>query len=700
MGLRGLGVGAVVAALIGTTLVGTSVGATSALAATATPTVSRLAGADRIGTAVAISQHAFPSAFGSGGSVYLARMDVFADAVAAGTLTDGPVLLVPSCASVPQVVKDEVARLTPARVVALGGAGAVCTQVLSEVAAGRATARLAGADRYLTSLEIARERLRQGPVTEVYVASGLDSPDAVVGGQLTRGPILLTGTVDRSADYNTFLDAVKPARVVALGGEGVVADTVLGSLSGAHAFGRLAGTDRYLTAATIAMREFQADAQTVYLARGDVFADGVASGALMDGPVVLVGQCSLPTAAKERIAAARPVKIYALGGPGAICDSVLSQAAAATSISGGRATPITVDETRWPYAPVERSRIAATGGHVALLTSSPTERALAVKDLNTQAVVLASIDPDGKKVSPAQNARFDITADGRYVVFEAYAADYPHQSRIYLRDVTAGSTVVVSRAADGSLPVEESRQAAISTDGSTVVFTSDARLVSSDTNSVEDVYSYSVASGATQLVSATAAGAAGNAASGAADVSGDGRYAVYETAASNLVTPWACCRGIVRTDLRTHESVRVDSYAGTFFSLSGHIPSISDDGSRVAYTWENEVGYRVDQLYVYVRDLNSGQLMKVSQSGSEWGSGYVPALSGDGHRVTFMTRLALDPRDTDQEGSVYLLDLTTSQLRLLSHPYTFVGVKAEPSISSDGSRATFGSALWTDWAAG
>jgi putative cell wall-binding protein len=327
--------------------------------ATAAPAVSRLAGADRVGTAVRISQHAFPAAFTTGGSVYLARMDVFADAVAAGTLTDGPVLLVPSCATVPQAVKDEVARLAPARVVALGGTGAVCDQVLTDVAGSRSTARLAGVDRYLTSLEIARERARQGAVTEVYVASGLDSPDAVVGGQLTRGPILLTGSVDRSTDYNTFIDQVKPVRVMALGGEGAVTYDQLRVLHGAKE--RLVGPSRYETAGAIAMRQFPGDADTVYLARGDVYADAVAAGALKDGPVLLVESCALPDMATQRIAAARPLKIVALGGPGAICDAALTQAAAATSLNGGRNVPLVTDDTGWQAGHETAAAISATG---------------------------------------------------------------------------------------------------------------------------------------------------------------------------------------------------------------------------------------------------------------------------------------------------------------------------------------------------
>lgn len=60
-----------------------------------------LAGPTRIETAVAIARAAFPD----GAEVaYLARADQFADAVADGTLTDGPVLLVPSCGELPATV--------------------------------------------------------------------------------------------------------------------------------------------------------------------------------------------------------------------------------------------------------------------------------------------------------------------------------------------------------------------------------------------------------------------------------------------------------------------------------------------------------------------------------------------------------------------------------------------------------------------
>ncbi|WP_370327506.1 cell wall-binding repeat-containing protein [Euzebya sp.] len=94
----------------------------------------RLAGDSRIETAVAISQRAFPD---GAATAYLANADVTVDAVAGGSLTDGPVLLVPAC-DLPQVVADELARLAPGEVLALGGTVAVCDDVLA--AAGEAAA--------------------------------------------------------------------------------------------------------------------------------------------------------------------------------------------------------------------------------------------------------------------------------------------------------------------------------------------------------------------------------------------------------------------------------------------------------------------------------------------------------------------------------------------------------------------------------
>lgn len=93
--------------------------------------VNRLAGTTRIGTAVEISQQAFPD---GAAQVYLARSDVLADAVAGGVLTDGPILLVPSCGDLPGLVAEEIGRLAPDGITALGGDAAICDDIVIQAA--------------------------------------------------------------------------------------------------------------------------------------------------------------------------------------------------------------------------------------------------------------------------------------------------------------------------------------------------------------------------------------------------------------------------------------------------------------------------------------------------------------------------------------------------------------------------------------
>lgn len=87
----------------------------------------RVPGPDRITTAIAVAQRQLPD----GAEVaYLARADEFPAALAGGTLTDGPVLLVPTCGELPAAVADEIARLDPTSVLTLGGPEAVCDELL------------------------------------------------------------------------------------------------------------------------------------------------------------------------------------------------------------------------------------------------------------------------------------------------------------------------------------------------------------------------------------------------------------------------------------------------------------------------------------------------------------------------------------------------------------------------------------------
>ncbi|WP_420804265.1 cell wall-binding repeat-containing protein, partial [Salsipaludibacter albus] len=112
--------------------------------------------------------------------------------MAGGALTDGPVLLVPATGAVPQVVLDEIDRLSPGQVVALGGPAAITDTVLAQAdGPTRSTGRLSGSNRYATAVAVSQYQFPAGS-SRVYLARGREPlVDALAGGALTDGPVLL-----------------------------------------------------------------------------------------------------------------------------------------------------------------------------------------------------------------------------------------------------------------------------------------------------------------------------------------------------------------------------------------------------------------------------------------------------------------------------------------------------------------------------
>ncbi|MCI0584687.1 MAG: cell wall-binding repeat-containing protein [Chloroflexi bacterium] len=178
--------------------------------------VVRIAGADRYGSSAAISKATFAPGVAM---AYVATGTNFPDALggaAAAGRNGAPVLLV-ARDRVPDAVAAELKRLAPAQIVILGGTAAVSKGVEETLGAYTtgAVSRIAGTDRYDTSLAISRATYESA--TSVYLATGADFPDALAGAPL-RGPLLLT-----PGAY--LLPAVR-AEIVRLGATQVI---VLGS---------------------------------------------------------------------------------------------------------------------------------------------------------------------------------------------------------------------------------------------------------------------------------------------------------------------------------------------------------------------------------------------------------------------------------------------------------------------------------------
>lgn len=297
------------------------------------PLPERWAGPDRYSTAAAISQ----ASFSPGVAVaYVATSANFPDALAGGAAAagSGPILLVTQT-GIPSATASELSRLNPGRIFVLGGTGAVSSAVetqLGDYTSGSVT-RIAGADRYSTAAAVSKAHFAPG-VDVAYIATGLNFPDALAGGPAAArhgGPILLTAPNALPAATSAELARLKPAKIVVLGGPGVVQDDVLGDLrSLAPTVTRVAGTDRYSTAAAISSSAFSAGVPVVFVATGQNYPDALAGGtaaAAQGGPILLVSPSSVPTATRSEILRLKPAAIIVLGGQGAVSDAVLVELA-------------------------------------------------------------------------------------------------------------------------------------------------------------------------------------------------------------------------------------------------------------------------------------------------------------------------------------------------------------------------------------
>ena len=199
------------------------------------PTVVRWQGSDRYSTAAAISQATYPS---GATNVYLATGGAFPDALAGAALAahaGGPLLLTDP-GTLPASTKTEIARLHPSAIVILGGTAAVSAQVASAAVAaagGAALSRISGADRYATADAVAKVLVQVGGVTGagngVFIATGLDFPDALAGAALggaTDRPLLLVPQTYVTPETWQTIQDLQPPGVFVLGGTNAVSAAV------------------------------------------------------------------------------------------------------------------------------------------------------------------------------------------------------------------------------------------------------------------------------------------------------------------------------------------------------------------------------------------------------------------------------------------------------------------------------------------
>ena len=192
-------------------------------------------------------------------------------------------------------------------------------------------------DRYATAASVSAATFDPG-VPVVYIASGLNFPDALAGaaaGGYLGGPVLLVnGTIP--AVTAVELARLQPTRIVVLGGPASVSEAILAALGGytAGTVSRLDVStqypgypnDRYATAASVSAATFDPGVPVVYIASGLNFPDalaGAAAGGYLGGPVLLVNG-TIPAVTAAELARLQPTRIVVLGGPASVSEAILA----------------------------------------------------------------------------------------------------------------------------------------------------------------------------------------------------------------------------------------------------------------------------------------------------------------------------------------------------------------------------------------
>lgn len=338
---------------------------------------------------------------------------------------------------------------------------------------------------------------------------------------------------------------------------------------------------------------------------------------------------------------------------------------------------------------------------------------------------LSCVTADGSSLNTGISASFD----GSLVAFWSVADDLTLNALndtnglrdIYVRDLKAGTNLLISINTNGVAGDGLSTDPTISADGNHLAFTSYADdLVSGDTNQAQDVFVVALPQGKPALVSVNAAGTGpGNADSFSPTISSNGQFVLFHSRATNLApvgkagvenlfwrdlqagATYALTSNGVTAASMTPDGTQVafitssifnqfsplwdrlyvwDSHSSSVsYSLAGvgfQSVNISPDGQRIAYTTNNGAGGM--QLSVLDRALGTNWIINAYSS--------VPtaAFSADGRFLVYVAGIGLSPGDIQ----VYLFDLQTQTNLLVSVAYDGSGAGNDNSdsvgISPDG----------------
>ena len=334
------------------------------------------------------------------------------------------------------------------------------------------------------------------------------------------------------------------------------------------------------------------------------------------------------------------------------------------------------------------------------------------KDTVSGEVLLVSSDSSG--LVEANNHAYNpsLSTNGRYVVFQSNADNLDGNTngneQIYLKDLENNSIVIASRTADGVPDNGGSgaSNARVSDDGRYILFQTSDAAMSALNSSIVQIYLKDMSNASVEMISRSGSNVAGNAASGNADMSADGKHIVFESSATNL-TGSTSLNHIYYVDVSatTHTVEQISlTTAGAEATAKCNQPSVSDDGSMIVYdtvaTLDGSDTGGFSDVYLRYRPLQVTKLVSANPNTGSSGNGAssYARISGDANQVVFES-LASDLVTGDAAGikDIFVRNLSVLpaiKIERVNNPESGAEATSDsdrPAISKDGRYVSFDS---------
>ena len=380
------------------------------------------------------------------------------------------------------------------------------------------------------------------------------------------------------------------------------------------------------------------------------------------------------------------------------------------------ATPPGLERGKRPLLAAVAGAVLVLGVGAALLMAggeeSPEPVAVAEGD-----VVRVSVRRSGEETTGRSSAA-EISGDGSVVVYQSTGPDLvgrdvnrhvPDVFHVLVEPgVRPGSLLMVSLSGEVQGNAG-STEPSVSDDGNVVGFLSKATNLAPgpDRNRAQDVFMHVVDQGVASRASISTEGVPADKASFEVDVSGDGDFVAFTTAATNLAAQGDFNRrnDIFVRDVVEEKTNRANIQSGTLDEANqdSSDPSISADGHYVAFASPADTLTRGDtnnksDVFRYNRELH--QTVRASlglgEASNAAGASFQPSISDDGKRVAFVsTAENLDPDDTTRDLDVFVYDFDEESTTVLTPQVTpgepGPGETTNPVISGNGRYVAFDS---------